>query len=1054
MKNTPRQSRIKGTDMNKHKLINQLMATTFICGSLGIAAPAYAQDQAANQGTASGPVEGANPSVSSEGEDVQQPRDIVITGSRIPQPNLESASPVTVVSAQEVKASGTTRIEDLVNQLPQTFAGQGGFVSNGSSGTATLNLRGLGSERTLVLVNGRRLLPGDPFSSAADVNFIPAALVERVDVLTGGASSVYGSDAVAGVVNFIMDTDFEGIRLDTQYSFFNHDNNTRDSVRTALRARNFPFPGGTVADGGAIDATLVMGAGFDDGRGHVTAYAGYRQIDPVRQSRRDYSACSLTARTAAAIAIGPGAGGTSEFTCGGSATSANGTIFTNFETLQIGPNRTLIPGSTPFNFAPTNYYQRPDERYVLGAFADYEISSALRPYMEVMFMDDRTVAQIAPSGVFFNNQGLSINCDNPLLSAQQRAILCAPNNLVRPADDPNTGVDESATGPIAFIDQNGQPYFRGVAYIGRRNVEGGPRRDDLQHTDFRIVTGLRGDLSDVWSYDAYYQYGRVNFAETYENDFSVTRVSRALDVVAGPGGTPVCRSVLTGVDANCVPYNVFELNKVTPEALAYVQIPGFQRGINEETVANAVITGNLGSYGMKFPWADQGVGLAAGVEYRREAVDLRTDVAFQTGDLAGQGAPTLPIKGDFDVKEAFGEVSIPIVTDSFIHNFTVAAGYRYSDYSVGQNSFSTDTYKFEAEFAPIRDIRFRGSYNRAVRAPNIQDLFATQRVALNGSSDPCEGILGDRLPNGQLNVANDPSRSASDCARTGVTSGQYGNIPINPAQQFNGLIGGNPNLIPETATTKTAGIVFQPTFLRGFSATVDFFDIKIDDTIQQIGQDTIIDTCLNTGNPTFCSLIQRDARGSLFLGSNGFVRDLTQNIGGLSTRGVDVAASYNREIGAFGTVGLSFIGTYLDELITDNGVTDPYDCTGLYGNQCGTPNPEWRHVARVNFRTPDGIGASFRWRHYGAVRQDTLELGGATQPANARIPAQNYLDATLTFNIGDHYSFRLGANNILDRDPPLVGAQACPAGFCNGNTYPQVYDALGRYIFAGVTLDF
>ena len=1041
--------------MNKNRILNQLLATTFIGGSLGMAAPAYAQDtQTADDNSSAqigAPVETATPDVNAEGEDIEEQRDIVVTGSRIPQPNLESASPVTVVSSAEVRVSGTTRVEDLVNQLPQTFAGQGGFVSNGSSGTATLNLRGLGSERTLVLINGRRLLPGDPFSSAADVNFVPAALIDRVDVLTGGASSVYGSDAVAGVVNFIMDTDFEGIRLDAQYSFFNHDNDTRDSVQNALRARNFGFPGGTVADGGGVDATLVMGAGFDDNRGHVTAYAGYRQIDPVRQDKRDYSACALSARSTAQVAAGPTSTGLTEFSCGGSATSANGTIFTNFATLQIGPNRTLIPGSTPFNFAPTNFYQRPDERYTLGAFADYEISKSLRPYMEVMFMDDRTVAQIAPSGVFFNNAGASINCDNPLLSAQQRAILCAPNNLVRPADDPNTPQDESATGPTVFIDQNGQPYFRGVAYIGRRNVEGGPRRDDLQHTDFRIVTGMRGDLGDVWSYDAYYQYGRVNFAETYENDFSVTRASRALDVVSGPNGQPVCRSVLTGVDANCVPFDVFALNSVSDAALAYIQTPGFQRGINEETVVNGVVTGTLGSYGVQSPFADSGVGIALGAEYRRESVDLRTDVAFQTGDLAGQGAPTLPISGDFDVKEAFGEIRVPLVQERFFHDLTLTAGYRYSDYSVGQNSFSTDTYKFEADFAPIRDFRIRGSYNRAVRAPNIQDLFATQRVALNGSADPCEGTI-------QANGTVTGGGTLAQCQRTGVSAAQFGTIPINPAQQFNGLIGGNPNLIPETATTRTAGLVFQPTFLRGFAATVDFFDIEIDDTIQQIGQDTIISTCIQTGDPQFCGLIQRDPRGSLFLGSNGFVRDLTQNIGGLSTRGIDVSASYNREIGSLGDFGFSFIGTYLDELITDNGVSDPYDCTGFYGNQCGTPNPEWRHVARVNWRNEDGIGLSLRWRHYGSVRQDTTSpnpvLAGTSQPANARIPQQNYIDATVTFDIGDHYSFRLGANNILDRDPPLVGSQACPAGFCNGNTYPQVYDALGRYIFAGITLDF
>jgi len=331
-----------------------------------------------------------------------------------------------------------------------------------------------------------------------------------------------------------MDTDFEGIRLDGQYSFFDHVNNDNPGgIVEANAARGFALPRGHRADGGTVDASLLIGAGFDDGRGHVTAYATYREQDQVLQRDRDYSFCALQNRTT------PGPQGRL-FNCGGSATSANGTFFTNVGTFQVGPNRTLIPGNTPFNFGPTNFFQRPDERYTFGAFANYEISNALQPYLEVMFMDDRSVAQIAPSGNFFNTT--TINCDNPLLSAQQRSILCSPANLV-----------QGANGPQVFLDQNGNPFFRGVAYIGRRNVEGGGRRDDLQHTDYRVVTGLRGDLSNAWSYDASYQYGRVVFAQTYFNDFSVTRLTRALDVVTGPNGQPVCRSTLNGQDANCVP---------------------------------------------------------------------------------------------------------------------------------------------------------------------------------------------------------------------------------------------------------------------------------------------------------------------------------------------------------------------------------------------------------------------------------------------------------------------------------------------------------------------
>ncbi len=1034
------QGHSKGMKMRTNtRFLSNLLATTFFCGAMSVAAtPAFAQDEDRTDPPLAGPIEGSE----EPGQMAAQTgTNIVITGSRIPQPNLTATSPVTVVNSQEIRMTGTTRTEDLINSLPQAFAAQGGNVANAATGTATLNLRGLGSVRTLVLVNGRRLVPGDVTSSAADINMIPAFMVDRVDVLTGGASSVYGADAVAGVVNFVMDTDFEGFRVDSQYSFYQHENGSRQSVRNALDARGFGYPTGNVADGGTFDIGLSFGAGFDDGRGHVTAYVGYRNINAVLQGKRDYSSCAL----------GAVANATTEFNCGGSGTSDVGTIFTFDDTFQIGPNRTFIPGQTAYNFGPLNHFQRPDERYTAGLFANYEISRGVQPYVEFMFMDDRTVAQIAPSGIFFNTS--TINCDNPLLSAQQLAIACAPTNLVgyRPAraDDPSTPEDETdpGSGPTTFTDPLGNQYQQGILYIGRRNVEGGGRQDTLQHTAFRIVGGVRGDLSDVWSYDAFYQFGRVNFAQTYLNDFSVTRIGRALDVVADPEtGNPVCRSVLTGVDPNCVPYDVFQLQNVNPAALSYLQTPLMSRGYTEETVANASITGDLSSMGLQFPWASSGVGVALGVEYRQEVLDFQPDISFQTGEGAGQGAATLPVSGSYDVKEAFGEVRVPIVEESFIHELTLELGYRYSDYSVQDRSFSTDTYKIAGFLAPIPDVRFRGGYNRAVRAPNIQELFAPQRVALDGSTDPCEGET--------------PVATQAQCALTGVTAAQYGSIRANPAAQYNGLIGGNPALEPEVADTWTVGVVLQPRFMPRLAVTIDWFNIEVENAIQSLGADNIINSCIQSGDPTFCSLINRDQGGSIWLTQAGYITDLQENIGGISTRGLDIGASYSMDIGRLGSLGLSFNGTWLDELNTDQGFGVEFDCVGYFGNQCGTPNPEWRHTARLSWTSPDGVGATLRWRHFGAVENDDLspdaDLASASPPlpANQRLPAVNYFDLAFNFRVGDHYNFRLGVNNLLDKDPPINGSQVCPAGPCNGNTWAQVYDALGRYIFAGVTLNF
>jgi len=1021
-----------------------LLTTTLVVGTSMTATAALAQTVPTqnpddNSGVPSAPEtttpqEGQTtiPSTNAQGERVESSQDVVVTGSRIPQPNLTGASPVTVVTAQEVKLQGTTRVEDLVNSLPQSFAAQGSNVSNGSTGTATVNLRGLGSSRTLVLVNGRRLMPGDPRSPVADINFIPAALIKRVDVLTGGASSVYGADAVAGVVNFIMDTTFTGIKVEGQVSTFNHNNRANSNITGALDARGFPYPNGMSTNGLARDLSVAIGAGFDDNRGHVTGYATYRKQDAITQDSRDYSACALSANSAAATTtLGR------SFNCGGSGTSANGTFqlfdpnFNAAGVFQVGPNAAngtgvFIPGSTAFNFAPYNFFQRPDERYTAGLFADYEVSPAVKPYLEAMFMDDRSVAQIAPSGDFGNTS--FINCDNPLLSAQQLGVVCAPGLTYN-----NNGVVGSNL------------------VILRRNVEGGGRQDDLQHTAYRIAGGVRGDIAPGLQYDASYQYGKVILAETYLNDFSVSRLTRALDVVADPAtGAAVCRSALNGTDPNCVPYNIFNIGGVTPEALNYLQTPGFQRGDTQEQIANLNITAELGRYGIQSPWSDRGLGVNFGAEYRKEALTLNTDTAFTTGDLAGQGGPTIGVSGNFKVRDLFAEAQVPIISEGFIYDLTLTGGYRNSRYKVAGNSFSTNTYKVDVQFAPVRDLRFRASYNRAVRAPNVVELFSAQSVALLGSTDPCEGPAVNGLVNGF---------TAAECARIGVSAAQFGNVPVNPAAQYNGFGGGNPNLSPEKADSYTLGVILQPRFIPGFALTVDAFKIKVNNLIGTIGVDTILNQCISSGDPFFCSRIQRDQFGSLYLSPTGFTTDINTNVGGLQTSGVDVNGSYARRLGAFGNFNASFVGTYLRDLEVNPLADIRYDCAGFFGSQCGTPNPEWRHKLRLGVTLPNGLGISGQWRYFSRVRNDVLSSdedlsGGTPAPSNTQLNAQSYFDLALSARIGENYNFRIGANNILDKSPPVGGSQVVGAPFGNGNTYPQVYDSLGRYLFAGFTVQF
>ncbi|HXC73125.1 MAG TPA: TonB-dependent receptor plug domain-containing protein, partial [Sphingomicrobium sp.] len=488
--------------------LGKLLTGTIITGFLAAGAtPAMAQDSAAPasppDSSAAPPAEDAAPAPAPATPTGSG--DIVITGSRIPQPNLTSASPVTVLNSQDIKLQGTTRTEDLINSLPQSFAAQGSNISNGATGIATINLRGLGSQRTMVLINGRRLMSGDPRQLVADVNFVPAALVKRVDVLTGGASSVYGADAVAGVVNFIMDTNFRGLRIDAQASTFMHYNDTSRSILNANAVKGFRPPHGMSTNGGAQDIAAAFGAGFDDNRGSITAYATYRRQDPVLQATRDYSFCALAARAVRHTKnAGDPAGTERDYNCGGSATSASGTFFTNVGVFHVAGNQ-FATGQVPFNFSPYNYYQRPDERYTLGAFAEYQISPGASPYLEAMFMNDHSDAQIAPSGDFANTT--TLNCDNPLLSTQQFNTICVPANT--------------------FVDAQG--VTRAIAYVARRNVEGGGRDDDLEHTAWRLTAGVKGDLLKGLSYDAYYQFGTSRLSETYLNDFSITRMTRALD---------------------------------------------------------------------------------------------------------------------------------------------------------------------------------------------------------------------------------------------------------------------------------------------------------------------------------------------------------------------------------------------------------------------------------------------------------------------------------------------------------------------------------------------
>ncbi len=932
--------------------------------------------------------------------------EVTVTGSLIPRPTLESLSPVTVMEVEEITYTGATRIEDLMATLPQAFAGQNSTWANGATGTATVDLRNIGTERTLVLINGRRMAPGSPYGYAPDLNTIPSSMIKRIDVLTGGASSTYGNDAVAGVVNFVLDTEFEGMRADIQYSFYNHKNDN-DLAQAMNADRGFDYPTGTANDGDGWNVNLAFGGKFADGRGHAAAYVGYRDMDAVVKGDRDYLNCS-----AWATEDGP--------LCGGSATTDRGTfIDANGDYWMIDPNvdpHAFVPwDGYRFNYGPYNHIQRPDERWNAGAFLNYEFNEHAEGYMELMFMSDETDAQIAPSGAFGVTD--TINCDNPMMSDQQRDLICTQNGY---------GPDDRA--PLIIL---------------RRNVEGAARSNFLRHTNFRIVAGVRGDIDDNWSYDVYGLHAQTNMDDTYENDLDVSRIADALDVIEDPDtGEWVCRSGNPG----CVPWNVFEAGAVDPAAIDYIKTRLVLFGTTRTQVVQATVAGDLEEYGLAFPSADEGVHVAFGAAYREEFLERIVDETYRTGNAAGQGGPTEPIEGSFDVTELFTEILVPIIQDApLAHNLSLDLGYRYSDYST---SGGVDTYKTMFSWALNESLAFRGGFNRAIRAPNIFELFTPAGFGLGGSQDPCAG------PN--------PTFSPEQCANTGVTPDQYGSVPANPANQYNTFGGGNPDLDPETADTVTFGLVITPEAVPGLSVTLDYYKIEVTDLIDNFAYNDIITTCANTGDPALCSLIHRGVDGNLWYSyqiGGGFVETSQQNVGDLTAEGVDLTAAYTWGLGNAGFLSAGMTGTYLLENSVSNPLRD-YDCVGFFGFQCGQPNPEWKHRLRLTWESNFGLALSLMWRHIGSVENDDASADPDLADPNMMpiwiasgsdgADAYDYLDIVGTYNITDNIQFTLGINNVLGDEPPMWPDLQDDQYV---NTY-ATYDPLGRYVHTALRFTF
>ena len=878
--------------------------------------------------------------------------EVVVTGSRIPVPaNVAATSPMTIVTEQDILRSGHTDVVDVLNELPQTIINSSADYGNNSNpsqnagGFATADLRGLGPQRTLVLVNGRRLGIGDSntanASSAADLDQIPIAMIERVEVVTGGASATYGSDAVAGAVNFILKDHVQGVQVDAQYGLAQHDQHNR-YIQDAEAEAGVTPPTGSTWGGGRRDLSILAGTDFLAGTGQVTTYFSYHGQSALTGSDRDFAACQAASDNY--LTGIPSQGG---FSCFGTRNSNEFDTDGGANSWSVVGNQ-FVPwaaqDSDPparFNAGPYLYAQRHDTRYQAGLLGHLELSPALRPYVELSYMDDRTLMQVAPSGVFFGSNPFTpdglylVNCSNPLLSGQEAAILCTPAQIA--ADKANPG------SVSADVD------------IGRRNIDGGGRESSFEHRNYRIVAGVGGNFGNGFSYDAYGLYFRTSLFQSNLNYLNSASIDNALQVSTDASGHPACIS-----GGGCVPYNIFASGAVTARQFDYLYTPGTDSGSNTEQIFEANITGELDHYGIVMPWARTGVAFNAGLEYRVETLQFSPDAAELSGDLAGYGGAAVAIDQRVSVDEGFAEVRVPLLQDQpLAKELTIGTGYRNSHYSTAGKA---NAYKLELQYAPLTDVRLRTSYDRVVRAPNLTEIYTPLSYTESGTvnTDLCAPTMG-----GTVHAA----ASLAACKHTGVTAAQYGDgfgpavggtstIPQCPFG-CGSLIGGNPGLVPEMADTWSVGLTLTPSKLPGFIATVDYFHILLKHEIGTVPGSVSLQRCLDTGDPAACSQIVRTSLGALS-GSNviggGYVLENDVNTGTALVSGIDLQMSWRWPLaGAWGALSASLLGTWLQhDSVTPYQGAPSYDCAGLFGNTClgGSVSPTWRHNMRVSWETP------------------------------------------------------------------------------------------------------
>ena len=955
-----------------------------------------------------------------QAQDADADDTIVVTGTRITRDDLNAPSPVTTVTSEQLVLTNTVNSEQFLNTLPQVVPSFDQTSNNPGDGSARVSLRGLGSNRTLVLVDGARFVGLGP-TFVVDLNNIPSALVERVDVVTGGASAVYGSDAVAGVVNFIMKKDFEGIQLDASHE---------------LSAAGW--------DANTTNVALTVGGNFGDGRGNAVVFASYTTREALFNGDRAFSSDTLQDAGTGATTFSTGGSGNipqglivsltgnnfglSNFDAAGNAlpsTNSNfapGFVFEDFDPACGAANANscsgvrvesggslrgvrfgVAPNNDQYNYAPTNYLQLPQERYNISALASYEINDHIEAYMRGVFSESVVDAQLAPTPAGLT---LTVNLDNPALTALPTLLSMISGSTA------NNG--------------NGTA----TVFITKRYEEVGFRNSLRDTTGYQILTGIRGDLNDQWSYDTFFNFSRSTVTQVQTGNISSSAVQAGVLCDGGP----------TSIANACTaPYvDLFGgQGGISAAGATFIGRTGIIFDEVEQTQWVGTLSGDLD--GLRTPWADAGAAVVFGLEYRELFARTIPDSALGP-DVRGFNA-ALPVGGRYDVYEAFGEVQIPVITDKpFFDSFVINGAYRYSDYSL-TNVGGVHTFAVGGDWSPIPEVRFRAQFQRAVRAPNISELFASATNGFPTASDPCSG---------GINGSFSPATIVSTCIAAGVPAAAVGtNIQANGQVQI--LSGGNPNLTQETGDTLTIGMVWQPEAIDGLTLQVDYYDIEIKNAITVIPVQTLLNECHISNLAASCAAI---AGGRNLGGSFGRAQPFVANVGtvnaaNVKTNGIDANVSYAFDA-MNGSISLQYYGTYILGNSFQSSATAPVvECAGFFGPQIcsggAEPISQYKHTAQIGY-SQGPLTASLRWRALSGVDATVTGLSDLSDD----IGFFNYLDVTTQYAVNENLDLTVGVRNITGKDAPLLGSTVNE----QGNTWPATYTPFGRQLFFGASLRF